>query len=130
MRMLSNSELVALNVTDIQWEAAVSLFETFTRFKRSFKDQRRAKREYVDFPAWIDVDDGLQPRSCTVLDVSESGGRITTASPGKLPNEFWLLLTQDRTRRRRCRLVWRNETQFGVQYLGEIQFDFFPPKFN
>ena len=128
--MLNSYGTAAFNVTDIQWEADVSLFETFTRFKRSFIDQRRAKREYVDFPAWIDIDDGSQPRCCTVLDVSESGARITTASPGKLPNEFWLLLTENRTRRRRCRMVWRNETQFGVQYLGEIQFDFFPPKFD
>ena len=108
----------------------MSLFETFTRFKRSFIDQRRAKREYVDFPAWIDVGDGSQPRSCIVLDVSDGGARITTKSPADLPNEFWLLLTEDKTRRRHCRMVWRNDTQVGVQYLSEIQFDLFPPKLN
>ena len=106
----------------------MSLFETFTRFKRSFIDQRRAKREYVDFPAWIDVGDGSRPRSCTVLDISERGARITTASPAELPNEFWLLLTEDRTRRRHCRIAWCNDTQVGIEYLGEIQFDVFPMK--
>lgn len=108
----------------------MSLFQAFARFKRTFIEQRRSIREYVDFPAWIDVGDGSQPRSCTVLDVSEDGARVMVASPVELPKEFWLVLSKDRTRRRHCRMVWRSDTQVGVQYLGAVQSDFFPPTLN
>jgi PilZ domain len=108
----------------------VSLFQAFARFKQTFIEQRRSIREYVDFPAWIDVGDGSQPRKCTVVDVSEDGARVMAAFPAKLPKEFWLLLSKDRTRRRRCRMVWRSDTQVGIQYLGDIESDFFPPKVN
>jgi hypothetical protein len=105
-------------------EAAVSLFQAFARFKRTFIEQRRSIREYVDFPGLIDVGDGSQLRSCTVLDVSEDGARVIVASSAVLPKEFWLILNKDGTRRRRCRMVWRSVTQVGVQYLGAIQSDF------
>ena len=108
----------------------MSLFQAFARFKRTFIEQRRSILEYVDFPAWIDVGDGSQPRSCTVLDVSEDGARVMVASPAELPKEFWLVLSKDRTRRRHCRMVWRSDTQVGVQYLGAVQSDFFPPTLN
>lgn len=106
------------------------LFQAFARFKRTFSEQRRSLREYVDFPVWIDVGDGSQPRSCTVLDVSEDGARLMMASPSELPPEFWLVLSKDRTRRRHCRMVWRSNNEIGIQYLGAIQFDFFAPKLN
>ena len=109
---------------------AVSLFQAFAHFKRSFIEQRRSIREHVQFPAWIDIGDGSQLRSCTVLDVSEGGARVKLSSSTALPKEFWLVLTKDRTRRRHCRMVWHSDTQIGVSYLGPIQFDFFPPRLN
>ena len=111
-------------------EVAVSLFQAFARFRRTFIERRRSIREHVQFPAWIDIGDGLQPRSCTVLDVSEHGARIILSSAAQLPEEFWLILTKDRTKRRYCRMVWRSDTQVGVTYLGAIQSDFFPPRLN
>ena len=107
-------------------EAAVSLFQAFARFKPTFIEQRRSLREHVQFPAWIDIGDGSQPRNCTVLDVSEDGARIMLSSTAELPKEFWLVLTKDGTRRRHCRMVWRTETQIGVEYLGAIHYDLFP----
>ena len=108
----------------------MSLFQAFARVKQTFIEQRRSIREHVDFPAWIDISDGSQPRSCTVLDVSEDGARIMASSPAELPKEFWLVLSKDRTRRRHCRIVWRSNTQAGLTYLGPIQYDFFPPTLN
>lgn len=106
------------------------LFQAFARLKRTFIERRRSIREHVEFPAWIDIGGGLQPRSCTVFDVSEGGARITVSSPAKLPKEFWLVVTKDRSRRRQCQMVWRSDTQVGVRYLGPVQSDFFPPKLN
>lgn len=111
-------------------EAAMSLLQAIKRVKQTFIEQRRSIREDVQFPAWIDIADGSQPRNCTVLDVSEGGARIMLSSPTELPKDFWLVLTKDRTRRRYCRLVWRSDTQIGVAYLGPIQSDFFPPSLN
>jgi PilZ domain len=108
----------------------VSLLQAFAHFKRSFIERRRSIREHVQFPAWIDIGDGSKPCSCDVLDVSEGGARIAVSSQDKLPKEFWLALTKDRTRRRHCRMVWRSDTQVGVVYLGPIQYDFFPPTLN
>ena len=51
-------------------------------------------------------------------------------SQDELPKEFWLVLTNERTTRRHCRMVWRSDTQVGVAYLGEIHYDFFPPTLN
>jgi hypothetical protein len=69
-------------------EAGVSLFHVFMRFKRTFIERRRSIREQVQFPAWIDVGDGSQLRSCAVIDVSESGARIMMPSLALLPKEF------------------------------------------
>jgi hypothetical protein len=111
-------------------EAAVSLLQAFAQFKRTFVELRRSMREPVQFPAWIDIGDGSQPHDCTVLDVSDGGARILLLSPAELPKEFWLVLTKDRTRRRHCRVVWRANTQAGVEYLGPIHYDFVPPALN
>jgi PilZ domain len=111
-------------------EAAMSLLQAFARFKRTFIERRRSVREPVEIPAWVDVGDGLQPRSCTILDVSEGGARIKLSSPNELPKEFWLVLTKDRTRRRHCRMVWHSDTLAGVKYLGPVLSDFFPPKLH
>ena len=105
----------------------MSLVQAILRVRQSFIELRRSTRKDVHFPAWIDVSDGSNPRNCTVLDVSEDGARIALASPCELPTEFWLVLSKDGTRRRRCRMVWRSEGEMGVNYLGPIQSDFFPP---
>ena len=108
----------------------MSLFQVFARFKPAFIERRRSIREQVQFPAWIDAGDGSRPRSCTVIDVSESGARIMVPSPAFLPKEFWLVLTKDGLRRRHCRVVWYTEAQAGIKYLGAIQSDYFRPTLN
>ncbi len=108
----------------------MSLFQALARFKQSYIERRRSLRENVQFPAWIDIGDGSQPRNCTVLDVSDGGARIEIAFPAELPKEFWLVLSRDRTRRRYCRRAWRSTTEIGVEYLGPLQSDFFPPTLN
>jgi PilZ domain len=111
-------------------EAAVSLFQVFARFKRTFVERRRSIREQVQIPAWIDACDGSQLRSCAIVDVSESGARIMVSSPALLPKDFWLVLTKDGMKRRLCRMVWCTDTQVGVKYLGAVQSYFFRPALN
>jgi PilZ domain len=108
----------------------LSLFQAFARFKQSYIERRQSLRENVQFPAWIDVGDGSQLCSCSVVDVSEGGARIVTPYSAEVPKEFWLVFSKDRTRRRYCRRAWRSTTEIGVEYLGPLQSDFFPPTLN
>jgi hypothetical protein len=75
----------------------------------------------VEFPAWIDIGNDVVPRSCTVVDVSDAGARITVAFPTKLPKEFDLILTMLGTKRR-CQVVWCSDEQIGVSYVGPMEF--------
>jgi PilZ domain-containing protein len=98
----------------------MSLLQVFARLKPSFIEQRRAIREHVDFPAWIQSD--LEPvhSDCTVLDVSDGGARILVSARTRVAKEFWLVFSRDGTRRRRCRIVWRSEDQIGLRYAGPL----------
>jgi hypothetical protein len=99
----------------------MSLLQVIARATQSFIEQRRSTREQVNFPAWIELGLRSQRRDCTVLDVSEGGARIALSSKEAPSKEFWLVLSKDGTRRRRCRLIWRTGDQIGVGYLGPIQ---------
>ena len=99
----------------------MSLLQAISRFKQAFIEQRRSMREHVHFPAWIEIGDGSTRRECTVLDVSDGGARIMVSSLVRLPPEFWLVLSKDGSRRRRCRSVWRSDEQVGVTYLAPLQ---------
>jgi PilZ domain len=105
----------------------VLLSQAFARFKRPFVERRHSVRERVQFQALIDIGGGSHPLNCTVMDVSEGGARIKVSSPAKLPNDFWLVITKDRMKRRQCQIVWRSKSQIGVKYLGDVHTDFFPP---
>jgi hypothetical protein len=95
----------------------MSLLQAITRAKQHLVDQRR---ENVHFAAWTDIDDGSEPRCCTISDVSNDGARITLPRPRELPSEFWLVLTQS-GQRCRCRMVWSSGKELGVSYLGPPQ---------
>lgn len=108
----------------------MSLFQAFARFKSNFVERRRSLRVQVQIPAWIDCGDGSQPRNATIVDLSDDGARITVASTADLPKKFWVALAKDKTKRRYCRVVFRSETQVGVQFLSANQSDFFAPTMN
>lgn len=99
----------------------MSLLQAINPFKRSYNEQRRSLREAVNFPAWIAVGKGTVVLPCMVVDVSEHGARIEIAGPAGLPDEFSLYLTQDGSRRRRCKIAWRSEMQVGVSYVGPVE---------
>lgn len=99
----------------------MSLLQAINPFKRFYNEQRRSLREHVNFPAWIAIGKGTITLPCIILDVSEHGARIELASPAGLPNDIYLFITMDGSRRRRCRIAWRSETQIGVGYIGPIE---------
>jgi hypothetical protein len=65
------------------------------------------------------VADGTFIRDCILADISDSGAKLTIASPNEIPNDFTLLLSPSGSIRRRCRVVWRSDNQIGVEFLSD-----------
>jgi hypothetical protein len=55
-------------------------------------------------------------RRCTIVDLSVGGARL--CSDDELPSEFTLtIITDEGQRCRSCRVIWRLEHEYGVQFL-------------
>ncbi len=78
-------------------------------------DSRKAKRRPVHYPAWIEVE-GSDLGECQLSDVSDSGARLQVPSPEKLPEVFTLRLSSMGNSRRKCRVIWRSETEVGLEF--------------
>jgi hypothetical protein len=63
--------------------------------------------------------DGTWRRDCRLLDVSETGGKLTVEASivGLNLKEFFLLLSSTGLAYRRCELAWVNGDQIGVNFL-------------
>jgi hypothetical protein len=88
-----------------------------------YLEKRQSPRHRVDFPAWIDLGDGAQARTCRLWDVSDAGARITVDQPNDVPAEFSLIISLDGTLRRRCRVIWRSDEQIGACYVTTPGWD-------
>lgn len=100
-------------------------------------EKRKNPRRLISYPALIDIGDGFPPRECSLCDVSQEGAQLTVADTAGLPDQFMLVLSFDGAARRRCRIVWKNSRQVGVEFLKEpkkkgrskepVRFDFPDP---
>ena len=87
-------------------------------------DKRSSGR--VQFSKGVDVKivaiDGTWARSCTMIDVSQSGAKLVVEDFGSLKSrEFFLVLSSSGTAFRRCELAWVNGEQVGVNFLKEAK---------
>jgi PilZ domain len=64
----------------------------------------------------------------TLLDVSQTGARLSVANPNELPDEFMLALNPEL--HRWCCIIWRKDHEIGVQFKGtpEKYLEWFPRK--
>ena len=83
--------------------------------KRTGPEQRKSPRRTVRYPAQIGADDGSQPRSCVLIDISQTGAKLLADEAHQLPGEFVLLLGGAT---RKCRIVWRSDEHVGVRFLA------------
>lgn len=80
------------------------------------------KSERVDFdrgiPVYIMGIDGTWRRDCTMMDVSQTGARLSVEGSleGLDLSEFFLLLSSTGLAYRRCRIVRRVEGHIGVEF--------------
>jgi hypothetical protein len=78
-------------------------------------DKRKAHRRQLRYTAWI----SLGPKKlqgCVVADISDSGARLGVENSKTVPTNFVLLLAASGKPRRKCRVVWRNGAQVGVEF--------------
>jgi hypothetical protein len=83
-------------------------------------ERRRSPRMSTTIPALIFVRPNAPLCPCTVLDVSQGGGRVRVEAPMRIPDHFYLLFTRTATVRRECRVVWRHENYMGVAFAGRF----------
>jgi hypothetical protein len=53
---------------------------------------------------------------CELVNMSEGGARLVHRSPPVLPAHFMLFFSLDGSRRRSCRVIWRNGDDIGVAF--------------
>jgi hypothetical protein len=82
------------------------------------QDRRRSVRFSAALPAMIWVGAGAELHPCTMLDVSLHGCRLRLENGDSIPDHFTLLLTMTGTVRRPCKVVWRKDDLFGVEFVN------------
>jgi hypothetical protein len=79
-------------------------------------EKRKTKRRALRYPAMIEPDDGSALIRCQLCDASQKGAQLHVADPNGVPEEFTLLLGYDGKARRRCKVVWRTDSEIGVEF--------------
>ncbi|MDO8874563.1 MAG: PilZ domain-containing protein [Pseudolabrys sp.] len=83
------------------------------------RDKRRSLRRQMRYNAVLILEGDVQ-RGCVLSDISDTGARIDVDPTDELPERFTLLLSGNGSPRRRCRVVWRQPTQVGVNFDGRL----------
>jgi hypothetical protein len=83
---------------------------------RERAELRRKPRRNFHYNAAILTDGKSPPCLCEIADVSETGARLVLQNDCELPERFILLLSRNGEARRRCRVVWREGVNVGVEF--------------
>ena len=67
------------------------------------------------FEAWLMLESG-ERCECALSDISHIGARINIPDSGAIPDNFVLLLAENGSARRRCRVIWRKPRELGVKF--------------
>jgi hypothetical protein len=78
-------------------------------------ERRTAARTRVLRNAAIILNDRGAVLHCTLLDLNKCGARISLGSTYRISEDFELTFDNARTRRK-CRVMWRTDTQLGVSF--------------
>jgi hypothetical protein len=78
-------------------------------------DKRKTRRHRMTHDAWVIFDDGKRSK-CTWSNISGGGACITVPDAEVIPDGFVMLLSENGSARRRCRVIWRKPRQLGVKF--------------
>jgi PilZ domain-containing protein len=79
-------------------------------------DRRTSPRRILRCAAKIVVDRATGPLRCTVIDMSNTGVRLSVGS--NIPDEFALILNDATGVRHKCQLIWRRDQELGAKFIG------------
>ena len=77
--------------------------------------RKTPRREIVRTVQAVTLNDSRPPVACTLLDISQSGARLSADDQGTLPNEFLLVIRDDL--KKMCRVMRRSKTEIGVRFI-------------
>lgn len=69
--------------------------------------------------AFIYIDARIPLIECEVLNLSDGGAKVHAVADFMLPSHFVLFFTLDGSRRRTCRIIWRDGPNVGVSFEDE-----------
>lgn len=82
-----------------------------------FPDRRKSQRNRFNRTGQV-YHDLIGMRRCTIVNLSDGGARL--CAEDDLPPAFVLSISTDNGERRRsCKVVWRLEHEYGVQFDGQ-----------
>jgi hypothetical protein len=79
------------------------------------KNQRQTRRNAISAATFIRIG-GFATRPCTVIDLSDTGVRISVEGAAGIPVEFTLFLSKN-SRGRSARAKWRRGNQIGAKFI-------------
>jgi hypothetical protein len=79
--------------------------------------KRKAARRKSGANGWIRLDGGFATRPCSMVDLSDTGVKITVHSAETVPGVFTLLTSRDGSPGRRARVKWRRGSQIGAEFI-------------
>jgi hypothetical protein len=84
------------------------------------RENRKSARFLMRRGAEVIFDAPELPIRCVVLDLSDSGARLSFANPiAGLTRNFTLVLFNDASVRRDCEVVWTDSRSAGVKFVGQ-----------
>ena len=84
-------------------------------------NRRKSVRRAIGYGAKIIAIDGSWAHDCRVLDVSDSGAKLTIKEQSDLPKDFILALSVDGKATRQCHVMWVKDSEIGVVFERRAQ---------
>ena len=81
------------------------------------EEKRKHPRTEVDEPAY--VSSGGSVMSCTLRNISPEGAAIDIENPAFVPPRFRLVMANDSSNVRECRVAWIQKNRIGLTFIDE-----------
>jgi hypothetical protein len=78
--------------------------------------KKRAPRKSLRKSGWITLEGGFAARECEIIDLSDSGAKISIVDPSGLSSTLRLGFTRDGRAGRPCQVVWRRGNTAGLRF--------------
>ncbi len=83
-----------------------------------FRQKTRPSRRRADKQAWLVADGDFALRPCTVVDMSDTGAKLTVDQSDRLPKHFNLTFSRGSRSGFRCEVRWKRGRSIGVKFVA------------